>query len=127
MQLKRKHINEPEIKKDFIEAGIDESKWPVINEINAGDIKIDDTSIKDLTREAEVGEIYNAKVVKIEEFGCFVQIWPGCEGLVHISQLAKEHVNKTEDVVKLGDEILVKCTGYDKKGRLNFSRKDALK
>lgn len=82
--------------------------------------------IKDIVREAEVGKIYTAKVVKIEEFGCFVQIWPGCEGLVHISSLAKEHVKKTEDVVKLGDEILVKCLGYDKKGRLNFSRKDAL-
>ena len=82
--------------------------------------------IEEIVREPEVGKIYNAKVVKIEEFGCFVQIWPGCEGLVHISSLAKEHVKKTEDVVKLGDEILVKCLGYDKKGRLNFSRKDAL-
>ena len=83
--------------------------------------------IKDITREVEEGKIYTAKVVKIEEFGCFVQVWPGCEGLVHISQLAKERVNKTEDVVKLGDEILVKAIGFDKKGRLNFSRKDALK
>ncbi len=83
--------------------------------------------IQDIVREPEVGKIYNAKVVKIEDFGCFVQIWPGCEGLVHISLLSKEHVKKTEDVVKLGDEILVKCLGYDKKGRLNFSRKDALK
>ena len=82
--------------------------------------------IQEIVREPEVGKIYNAKVVKVEEFGCFVQIWPGCEGLVHISALAKEHVKKTEDVVKLGDEILVKCLGYDKKGRLNFSRKDAL-
>ena len=82
--------------------------------------------INDIVREPEVGKVYNAKVVKIEEFGCFVQIWPGCEGLVHISALAKEHVKKTEDVVKLDDEILVKCLGYDKKGRLNFSRKDAL-
>ena len=82
--------------------------------------------IQEIVREPEIGKIYNAKVVKIEEFGCFVQIWPGCEGLVHISALAKEHVKKTEDVVKLGDEILVKCLGYDKKGRLNFSRKDAL-
>ena len=82
--------------------------------------------IEEIVREPEVGKVYNAKVVKIEEFGCFVQIWPGCEGLVHISALAKEHVKKTEDVVKLGDEIIVKCLGYDKKGRLNFSRKDAL-
>ena len=79
--------------------------------------------IKDVVREVEEGQIYTAKVVKVEEFGCFVQIWPGCEGLVHISELAKERVNKTEDIVKLGDEIVVKCIGWDKKGRLNFSRK----
>ena len=83
--------------------------------------------IKNLTREVEEGQIYTAKVVKVEEFGCFVQVWPGCEGLVHISQLAKERVEKTEDIVKLGDEILVKAIGTDKKGRLNFSRKEALK
>ncbi len=83
--------------------------------------------IKDLTREVEEGQIYPAKVVKIEDFGCFVQVWPGCEGLVHISQLAKERVEKVTDVVKEGDEILVKALGVDKKGRLNFSRKDALK
>ena len=83
--------------------------------------------IKDLTREVEEGQIYPAKVVKIESFGCFVEIWPGCEGLVHISKLAKDHVEKVEDVVKLGDEILVKAIGTDNKGRLNFSRKDALK
>ena len=82
--------------------------------------------IKDLTREVEEGQIYPAKVVKIESFGCFVEVWPGCEGLVHISKLAKDHVEKVEDVVKLGDEILVKAIGTDNKGRLNFSRKDAL-
>ena len=82
--------------------------------------------IENIVREPEVGKIYNAKVVKIEEFGCFVQIWPGCEGLVHISALSREHVKKVEDVVKLDDEIIVKCLGYDKKGRLNFSRRDAL-
>ncbi len=83
--------------------------------------------ILDLTREVEEGKIYSAKVVQIEDFGCFVEVWPGCEGLVHISKLAKDHVEKVEDVVKLGDEILVKAIGTDKKGRLNFSRKDALK
>ena len=82
--------------------------------------------IKDITREVEIGKIYEAKVVKIEDFGCFVELWPGCEGLVHISQLANERVNKTEDIVSLGDEILVKALGPDKKGRQNFSRKDAL-
>lgn len=82
--------------------------------------------IEDVVREVEIGKVYNARVVKIEEFGCFVEIWPGCEGLVHISQLALERVEKVEDVVHVGDEILVKATGPDKKGRQNFSRKDAL-
>ena len=82
--------------------------------------------IKDITREVEVGKIYEAKVVKIEDFGCFVELWPGCEGLVHISQLARERVGKVSDVVSVGDEILVKAIGLDKKGKQNFSRKDAL-
>ena len=84
--------------------------------------------IKDIVREPEVDKIYNAKVVKIlSDKGCFVEIWPGCEGMVHISQLDKDRVEKVEDVVKLGDEIIVKCLGYDSRGRLNFSRKEAIK
>ncbi len=82
--------------------------------------------IEDIVREVEVGKIYEAKVVKIEDFGCFVELWPGCEGLVHVSQLAYEHVDKPEDVVNVGDEIIVKALGTDKKGRQNFSRKEAL-
>ena len=82
--------------------------------------------IEEIVREVEVGKIYDAKVVKVEDFGCFVQLWPGCEGLVHVSQLAHERVERVEDVVKLGDEIIVKALGTDKKGRQNFSRKDAL-
>jgi len=82
--------------------------------------------IEEVVRDVEVGKIYEAKVVKIEDFGCFVQLWPGCEGLVHISQLAHERVEKVEDVVKVGDEIIVKALGPDKKGRQNFTRKDAL-
>ncbi len=82
--------------------------------------------IENIAREVEVGKIYNAKVVKIEEFGVFVEVWPGCEGLVHISKLDTKRVDKCEDVVKLGDEILVKALGPDKKGRQNFSRKDAI-
>ena len=76
--------------------------------------------------EVEEGKIYTAKVVKIIEAGCFVEVWSGCEGFVHISKLAKERVNKVEDVVKEGDEIVVKYIGTDNKGRLNFSRKDAM-
>jgi len=82
--------------------------------------------IEDITREVEVGKNYTAKVVKVESFGCFVEVWPGCEGLVHISKLAKDRVEKVEDVVKVGDEIVVKALGTDQKGRLNFSRKDAM-
>lgn len=83
--------------------------------------------IEDVIREVEDGKIYRGVVVAIEEFGCFVEVWPGCEGLVHISQLAEKRVDKCSDVVKVGDEILVKSLGYDKKGRLNLSRKEVLK
>lgn len=82
--------------------------------------------IEDITREVEEGKIYTAKVVKIIEAGCFVEVWSGCEGFVHISKLAKDRVNKVEDVVKEDDEIVVKYIGTDNKGRLNFSRKDAM-
>ncbi|MCM1371217.1 MAG: polyribonucleotide nucleotidyltransferase [Clostridium sp.] len=83
--------------------------------------------IKDIVREVEDGEIYTGRVVKVEDFGCFVELWPGCEGLVHVSHLANERVEKPSDVVKVGDEIIVKSLGYDKRGRLNLSRKEALK
>ena len=82
--------------------------------------------IKDVVREVEEGKIYTGKVVKVEDFGCFVELWPGAEGLVHVSQLDKKRVEKTSDVVKVGDEILVKSLGYDKRGRLNLSRKEAI-
>ena len=82
--------------------------------------------IKDIVREVEPGKIYTGKVVKIEEFGCFVELWPGCEGLIHISQLDKKRVEKTTDIVNLGDEVIVKALGYDNRGRLNLSRKEAL-
>jgi polyribonucleotide nucleotidyltransferase len=83
--------------------------------------------IEDIVKEVEEGVIYKGKVVKVEDFGCFVELWPGCEGLVHVSQLDRERVDKPSDIVKVGDEILVKSLGYDKKGRLNLSRKEALK
>ena len=82
--------------------------------------------IKDVVKEVETGVIYPAKVVKVEEFGCFVQLWPGCEGLVHVSQLDTKRVEKPSDIVKVGDEIMVKSQGYDKRGRLNLSRKEAI-
>lgn len=81
--------------------------------------------IENVAREVEIGKIYTGKVVDIHDFGCFVKLWEGCEGLVHVSQLANERVEKPSDVVSVGDEILVKATGYDKKGKLNLSRKEA--
>lgn len=83
--------------------------------------------IKDLVREVEKDKIYSGKVVKVEDFGCFVELWPGCEGLVHVSQLDEKRVEKPSDIVKIGDEILVKSLGYDNRGRLNLSRKQAIK
>ena len=80
-----------------------------------------------MTKEIEVGEIYNGRVVSIKEFGCFVEVLPGKEGLVHISELADFRVKYTEDVVKNGDMILVKCIGVDEKGRVKFSRRAAMK
>ena len=82
--------------------------------------------IADVAREVEVGKVYEAKVVAVHDFGCFVEVWPGCEGLVHVSQLDTKHIDKVEDVVKVGDTILVKAIGKDKKGKENFSRKEVL-
>ena len=125
---------------------LDCSNVKAVNDVNAVKVDLEDDGrviiyhtdqeiidktanmIKDIVREPEVDKIYNAKVVKIlSDKGCFVEIWPGCEGMVHISQLAPERVAKVEDVVKEGDEIIVKCLGYDKRGRLNLSRKAAIK
>ncbi len=79
--------------------------------------------IEDIIRTVEVGEVYNGKVVRIEKFGAFVELWPGQDGLCHISQIAKERVAKVEDVVKIGDIIAVKVIGIDEKGRVDLSRK----
>ncbi|WP_296399824.1 polyribonucleotide nucleotidyltransferase [Acidaminococcus timonensis] len=84
-------------------------------------------TIQDITAEPEVGKIYTGKVTRIMNFGAFVEFMPGREGLVHISQLAKERVNKVEDVVNVGDEIVVKLVEIDSKGRMNLSRKACLK
>ena len=74
----------------------------------------------------QVGKVYRGKVVTIKEFGCFVEIFPGKDGLVHISELANFRVKQTEDIVKIGDEIWVKCIGIDDKGRVKLSRKAAM-
>lgn len=82
--------------------------------------------IEDIVKEVEVGETYLGKVTKIMNFGAFVEVLNGKEGLVHISQISNERVNKVEDVLKVGDEILVKVTEIDKQGRINLSRKALL-
>lgn len=83
--------------------------------------------ITNLTKEVEVGEVYLGKVTRLMNFGAFVEVLPGKEGLVHISKLAKERVENVEDVVNVGDEIMVKVIEIDKQGRINLSRKDCLK
>jgi polyribonucleotide nucleotidyltransferase len=88
--------------------------------------------IRQLTKEAEVGEIYLGRVTSIarkpdgKEFGAFVEIFPGTDGLIHISQLAKERVKNVGDVLKEGDEVLVKVIGIDERGKIKLSRKEAL-
>ena len=83
--------------------------------------------IKDIAREVEIGKTYTCKVVSIQDFGVFVELWPGCEGLIHVSQLDTKRVDKPSDLFKVGDEVIAVATGYDKKGKLNLSRKDLLK
>lgn len=79
--------------------------------------------IERLTKDVEVGETYEGKVTRLMNFGAFVEVLPGKEGLVHISQLANERVEKVEDVVHVGDEIMVKCIEIDSQGRINLARK----
>ncbi|MBI5383683.1 MAG: polyribonucleotide nucleotidyltransferase [Verrucomicrobia bacterium] len=89
-------------------------------------MKIAQEAVQGMTAEAEVGKIYRGKVVTIKEFGCFVEFLPGKDGLVHISELANFRVKRTEDIVKMGDEIWVKCLGVDEKGRVRLSRREAM-
>jgi polyribonucleotide nucleotidyltransferase len=82
--------------------------------------------VKWLTEDAEIGKIYSGTVKKVVDFGAFVEIMPGTEGLVHISQLAKERVNKVTDILSEGDVVMVKVLEIDKQGKIRLSRKDAL-
>ncbi|MGF7186028.1 polyribonucleotide nucleotidyltransferase [Desulfitispora alkaliphila] len=98
--------------------------------IAAADVEAGNKALKmieDLVVDVEVGKLYMGKVMRIMNFGAFVEVLPGKEGLVHISQLAEDRVEKVEDVVKVGDEILVKVTEIDKQGRVNLSRKAAMR
>ena len=112
--------------KDAVKIDIDDFGKVVLYHQNKEVIEKAVNMIEEIVKEVEIGEIYTCKVVKVEDFGCFVELWPGCEGLVHVSQLDTKRVEKPSDIVKVGDEIVVKATGYDKRGKLNLSRKEVL-
>jgi polyribonucleotide nucleotidyltransferase len=108
------------------EINIEDDGTVKIYSVSADGMKIAREAVEGMTAEIEVGKIYRGKVVTIKEFGCFVEVFPGKDGLVHISELANFRVKQTEDIVKIGDEIWVKCVGIDDKGRVKLSRKAAM-
>jgi len=108
------------------EINIEDDGTVNIYSVSEEGMKIARNAIEGMTAEAEIGKIYRGKVVTIKEFGCFVEFLPGRDGLVHISELANFRVKQTEDIVKMGDEIWVKCLGIDEKGRVRLSRKAAM-
>lgn len=112
--------------KDAVKVDLEDDGRVIVYHTDPEIIKKTIEMIESVAREVEIGKIYNVKVTSVQEFGAFVELWPGCEGLIHISQLDTKRVAKTSDVVKIGDEIMAKATGYDKKGRLNLSRKEIL-
>ncbi len=112
--------------KDAVKVDLEDDGRVIIYHTDAAIIAKTRAMIEEIVREVEFDKIYTGKVTKVEDFGVFVELWPGCEGLVHVSQLAHERINKPSDILKVGDEILVKSLGYDAKGRLNLSRKDCL-
>ena len=145
------HINPDKIKEVIGKGGemitkiiLEASNVESVNDINAVKVDLQDDGtvliyhqdkdiiektkemIETVAREVEEGRVYTGKVVKVEDFGCFVELWPGCEGLCHVSQLAWERVDKASDMFKVGDEIIVRAEGYDNRNRLNLSRKSAL-
>src|SRR5436189_1607538 len=108
------------------EINIEDDGTVNIFSVSSEGMKIARDAIVGMTAEAEIGKIYRRKVVTIKDFGAFVEFLPGKDGLVHISELANFRVKQTEDTVKLGEEIWVKCLGVDEKGRVRLSRKAAM-
>jgi polyribonucleotide nucleotidyltransferase len=108
------------------EINIEDDGTVNIYSVSEEGMKIARGAIEGMTAEAEIGKLYRGKVVTIKEFGAFVEFLPGKDGLVHISELANFRVKQTEDIVKLGDEVWVKCLGVDEKGRVRLSRKAAM-
>lgn len=112
--------------KDAVKVDLEDDGRVIVYHTDKDVIRKTMERIEKIVKEVETGKVYSGKVTKVEEFGCFVELWEGTEGLVHVSQLANERVNKPSDIVKVGDEILVKSLGYDNRGRLNLSRKEAI-
>ncbi len=112
--------------KDAVKVDLEDDGRVIIYHQDAEIIAKTRKMIEEVVREVEINAVYTGKVVKIEDFGCFVELWPGCEGLVHVSELDNKRVDKPKDIVSLGDKIMVKALGYDNRGRLNLSRKAAL-
>jgi polyribonucleotide nucleotidyltransferase len=108
------------------EINIEDDGTVNIYSVSEEGMKIARGAIEGMTAEAEIGKLYRGKVVTIKDFGAFVEFLPGKDGLVHISELANFRVKQTEDIVKLGDEVWVKCLGVDEKGRVRLSRKAAM-
>ncbi len=112
--------------KDAVKVDLEDDGRVIIYHTDPEIIKKTKEMILNVVRVVEEGEIYTGTVTKVEDFGCFVELWSGCEGLVHVSQLAHERIEKPSDLFKVGDQIVVKSLGYDNRGRLNLSRKEAL-
>ena len=112
--------------KEAVKVDLEDDGRVIIYHTDAAIIAKTRAMIEEVIREVEVDKIYEGKVVKVEDFGCFVELWPGCEGLVHVSELDYKRVEKPKDMVHVGDKIIVKALGYDNRGRLNLSRKQAL-
>ena len=111
------------IEETGVKIDIEQTGEVFIAGIDADMIKLAQKKIHDIVAEAEVGQTYTGKVTRIMNFGAFVEILPGKEGLLHISHIAHERVSKVEDVLNIGDEVEVKVTEIDEKGRVNLSRK----
>ena len=108
------------------EINIEDDGEVKIYSLSAEGLSIAQAEIEAITAEIKPGTIYRGKVVSIKDFGCFVEVFPGQDGLCHISELANFRVKRTEDIVKIGDEVWVKCLEIDDKGRVKLSRKAAM-
>ena len=112
--------------KDAVKVDLEDDGRVIIYHTDKAIIAKTKKMIEDVVRVVEDNKVYIGKITKVEDFGVFVELWPGCEGLVHVSQLDYKRIEKPSDIVNVGDEIMVKSLGYDNKGRLNLSRKECL-